>query len=1018
MTSREFHYQDGASAKFWRITRAGCQVNVQFGRIGSAGQTQTKVFPDEHAAEQAVIKQIAEKLKKGYQELGTATESTVASAPAPTRHASPAPSTTTAQPTAPPAPAPTIAATTEAQIVLEPHDWLWATWRSRQPLDPPARPAFDQAAALRRLTRVANDVYQWSWDWDRAAIPPVPTPAEAHFWLTAMRPTVDSRLKPKQLAEALAGMTFDGRLSSAAALALVDLTGHTARPILAALLRALCTPGEIVGHLLAEVADPHTAHRARAGACAVIEGLRQHVLPYLSATERAQLSQSVRPFLDPAQWPSDYYTIGPPAFYLAALLGGHDDLLRALVQGWADDRYAGEPWHDHYQRPQDIVLGLADPRLVELHMRRLRLRLNQPMYVRAWLAHTEFAALDVARDSILAETNKERAAELMQALACAIGPAAAPHMLELMHSSRAPQLARAWLDTHASHAIAGLLPLAEGRGKLAGPATEQLRRYARRGYGDAIAALITATPPESAARLRASILDAALEQRAELDERTTPAWLREAPDAQPRLPGWLQVADLPTVLLGDRRLNAEQLEATIGALQHSKLTAPHTLLVALKQHADAASLDAFAWALFEQWLAEGAPTREQWALLALGLLGGDTTALRLAPLVRAWPGESQHQRAVTGLECLRTIGSDTALMQISGIAQKVKFKALQARAGECMEQIARERGLSRAQLEDRVVPDCDLDARGRRVFDFGARTFHFALGPDMKPLIRDAQGNLKADLPKPGTRDDAAQAAQAVADWKLLKKQVAEVARVQALRLEQAMVTGRRWSRDEFELLLVRHPLMTHLTRTLIWGSYEHSGALAATFRVTEDQSYADSHDDPFELSAAASIGVAHPLQLAPAEQSRWGELLSDYTIVPPFPQLGRPIHQLEPDEAAQTEITRFNHQKITAAALVFGLDKLGWLRDAPADAGGFAGHFKPFPQANLTAVVHYQDGVAIGYIVDAPDQRLSYVAFVPGIRSPEWWPEHKQRLALGALDPVVVSEVLSDLTALMAKAK
>ncbi len=67
-------------------------------------------------------------------------------------------------------------------------------------------------------------------------------------------------------------------------------------------------------------------------------------------------------------------------------------------------------------------------------------------------------------------------------------------------------------------------------------------------------------------------------------------------------------------------------------------------------------------------------------------------------------------------------------MQISGIAQKVKFKALQARAAECMEQIAKGRGLSRAQLEDRVIADCELDARGERLFDFGPRRFRFGAG--------------------------------------------------------------------------------------------------------------------------------------------------------------------------------------------------------------------------------------------------------------------------------------------------
>jgi len=57
--------------------------------------------------------------------------------------------------------------------------------------------------------------------------------------------------------------------------------------------------------------------------------------------------------------------------------------------------------------------------------------------------------------------------------------------------------------------------------------------------------------------------------------------------------------------------------------------------------------------------------------------------------------------------CLRAIGSDTALMQLNSIAQKLKFKALQNKARQFMDDIAAARGLSRLQLEDRIVPDLD-----------------------------------------------------------------------------------------------------------------------------------------------------------------------------------------------------------------------------------------------------------------------------------------------------------------------
>ena len=69
MSRREFHFQDGSSRKFWAIEVEGPRFTVQFGRLGAAGQTQTKEFADDAAARAAADKLIAEKTKKGYAEV-------------------------------------------------------------------------------------------------------------------------------------------------------------------------------------------------------------------------------------------------------------------------------------------------------------------------------------------------------------------------------------------------------------------------------------------------------------------------------------------------------------------------------------------------------------------------------------------------------------------------------------------------------------------------------------------------------------------------------------------------------------------------------------------------------------------------------------------------------------------------------------------------------------------------------------------------------------------------------------
>lgn len=402
---------------------------------------------------------------------------------------------------------------------------------------------------------------------------------------------------------------------------------------------------------------------------------------------------------------------------------------------------------------------------------------------------------------------------------------------------------------------------------------------------------------------------------------------------------------------------------------------------------------------------------------SIGFLGGDSAALKITPLIRNWPGESQHQRAVFGLECLRAIGTDTALMQLNGIAQKLKFKGLKTRAMECMEAIATTRGLTRAELEDCIVPDCELDERGSRVFDFGPRQFRFVLGPDMKPLVRDADGKLKTDLPKPTTKDDAEKSAAAVEAWKLLKKQIKEVGKIQATRLEQAMVTGRRWKPQQFAALLVHHPLMTNLVRLVLWGQYDAAGQVTATFRVTEEQDYADQEDEPCELHESQLVGIIHPLQLSVEQKAKWGEVFSDYEIIPPFAQLGRPTFGLEPSEQAATSLQRFGDGKIPAVSLVGTLERLGWMRGIPEDGGVFHEHTKPFYGANVTAVVEYE-GVPVGYMEGWEDQPILDAFLIPGVYSPKVYPDHKQRLKLGEVDPVVISEMLSDLTMVASKGK
>jgi predicted DNA-binding WGR domain protein len=83
MRRREFQFHEGKSQKFWAVTVEGTQQTVQFGRIGTTGQTQQKTFSTPEAARQASEKLISEKLRKGYVEVSLDSASSAPPQPAP-----------------------------------------------------------------------------------------------------------------------------------------------------------------------------------------------------------------------------------------------------------------------------------------------------------------------------------------------------------------------------------------------------------------------------------------------------------------------------------------------------------------------------------------------------------------------------------------------------------------------------------------------------------------------------------------------------------------------------------------------------------------------------------------------------------------------------------------------------------------------------------------------------------------------------------------------------------------------
>jgi hypothetical protein len=473
------------------------------------------------------------------------------------------------------------------------------------------------------------------------------------------------------------------------------------------------------------------------------------------------------------------------------------------------------------------------------------------------------------------------------------------------------------------------------------------------------------------------------------------------------------------------RLRSNGKALSDAALDHlgAMLTFPtnEELYAGIAQVKDACtpeSIADFAWDLFSAWLAAAAPSKDGWAMTALAWLGSDDTARRLTPLIRNWPGEGAHARAVAGLDVLATIGSDVALMLLNGIAQKVKFKGLQDKAREKIDAIAVARSLSTEELEDRLAPDLGLDDSGTLLLDFGPRQFRVGFDETLKPYVRDNEGARLADLPKPKKTDDDALSSAAVERFKLLKKDARTIASQQVLRLEVAMCSRRRWDREVFDRFLAGHPLVRHLVQRLVWGVYEiddvenaQGGRLLQCFRVAEDGSFSDADDSTIELPQGERIrlGLPHALELPSEISAAFAQVLADYELLQPFAQLGRESFTLTDAERATTELARWKN-KVVPTGRVLGLVNKGWRRGEAQDGGGIWYFTKPLSRT-IVIELSFEPGIIVGLVSEYPEQTLHDLH----VGIPASWGGMQDAKPFSTLDAIAASELIRDMEALCA---
>ena len=399
---------------------------------------------------------------------------------------------------------------------------------------------------------------------------------------------------------------------------------------------------------------------------------------------------------------------------------------------------------------------------------------------------------------------------------------------------------------------------------------------------------------------------------------------------------WVWEAALPQVhKLNGTPASEEELTALLVSYADMGIPGINADAEKLAREFDPADLASFVGMVFSKWLEDRAEAKKKWVLYAASIHGGEDIIPVLHAQIQEWPKASRGAMAAEAVKALALNGSSTALLLVDQISRKFKFRQVKAAAADALTYAAEQLGITRAELEDRIVPNLGFDERMERTFDYGTRSFKVILTTALELEVFDENDKKLKNLPSPGKKDEPEKAKAASDAFKLLKKQLKTVVSNQKLRLDQAMSAERLWQVEQWKELFVKNPVMHQFAMGLIWGLYEN-GELKDTFRYMEDGTFNTVDEDEYDLPETGTVGLVHPIELDADTLSAWKEQLSDYEVTQPIEQLDRPVCRIIEEEKQQRELTRFGGKLLNGLSLSGKLQGQGWYRGSVQDAGGY----------------------------------------------------------------------------------
>jgi len=449
------------------------------------------------------------------------------------------------------------------------------------------------------------------------------------------------------------------------------------------------------------------------------------------------------------------------------------------------------------------------------------------------------------------------------------------------------------------------------------------------------------------------------EYLAGITESTLPAVIaahKKRGKLKKELAPWLEETVLPPLFFKNgKQLNNEEVRFIFYRMSRVKDLATEPEIKPVIACIDKERSASFAKEVLRRYKEAGYDAKFKFLLGVAALFGDEEMVGQLQKGIDDWIEGNRKLMAELGIKALSLHQSNKALRVIEWYSRKYKSKKpnFGEAALQSLENAATELGITIHELGDRIVPDFGFHGLFRH-FTVNGEEFRAFIDSKFKIAFFNEDNKKIKTIP-------AAAPDELKEEFKYIGKEIRDIVKSQSSRLEYYLTIQRQWTPEQWRAFFLENPVMFIYATKLVWGVFNEQEKLIATFICNDDTSLLDEQGEEIPLPENGKISIVHPGQLTPGSLDNWKKLLFELSVEQVFPQLDRPLPDMEGIDMSSRMIKKFLHTEMAVGSIRSTLERAGWFKGPTGDGGYLESIKLLYFEKKLEAVLEL-DGVGVGY--------------------------------------------------------